>query len=66
MPPPAPPPKPFEEPPPIRPEFRGDIATEGRSGKAIVAVVFLEVMRAGVLAVVFGFFGCRRVWNCLA
>ena len=32
----------------------------------MVADAFFVVMRVGVFAVVFGFFGCRRVWNCLA
>jgi hypothetical protein len=43
-----------------------ETATVGTSGRAIVAVVLLEVMRVGVFAVVLGFLGCRRVLNCLA
>ena len=43
-----------------------ETATVGTSGRAMVAVVLLEVMRVGVLAVVLGFLGCRRVLNCLA
>ena len=66
IPPPEPPPKPLEEPPPMRPEFSDDIDTEGTSGKAIVAEALFVVIRAGVFAVVFGLFGCSRVWNCLA
>jgi hypothetical protein len=43
-----------------------ETATVGTSGRAMVAVALFEVMRVGVFAVVLGFFGCRRVLNCLA
>jgi len=57
MPPPEPPPKPLEEPPDIIPEIIEALLEVGRSGREIVAVVLLEVMRAAFLAKAFTFFG---------
>ncbi|NBR32871.1 MAG: hypothetical protein EBT84_12080 [Sphingomonadaceae bacterium] len=66
MPPPEPPPKPLEEPPPIMPVLREATEEVGRSGREMVAVELLEVMRAAFLAIDLGFLGWARVLNCLA
>ena len=65
-PPPEPPPKPLDEPPPIMPVLREATDEVGRSGREIVAVLLLEVMRAAFFAIVLGFLGWARVLNCLA
>jgi len=66
MPPPEPPPKPFDEPPPVRPVVREGVEVVGRSGRASVELDDFEVMRAGFFARFLAFFGWSLCSKTLA